>query len=364
MKKKRIQELDLLRSIAIMTVVIVHAITRVLEIHQSQEALEAYQGVGLLTLRLFTTFGTPIFVFLSIFLLAYAYYDRLPDNFMEKRIKLVLIPYISMSFIYAFIMVHENGAIGNGGAVLSYFQYVLSNIFFGFYRHGYFILVIFQFYILYKLFHEKIKSIKPLNLLIITFAINITYLGFFNFVEPDFLPYGELIWRGATWGTFPAWIFYFAIGYSSGRNIDQLNTWLNKQKKLIIPAIITFGGLMGYMYLSGNLLENSSKRFDMLLFSSSMFLLIYYLGTKLSETPKFFKFISRYSFGIFLFHMVYLYLATYFFTEIAFIQINPFLTLVLLVIASTTLSILTTYLLDKVSIGPYLIGRLEKPKQQ
>lgn len=364
MKKKRIQELDLLRSIAIMTVVIVHAITRVLEIHQSQEALEAYQGVALLTLRLFTTFGTPIFVFLSIFLLAYAYYDQLPENFMEKRIKLILVPYISMCFIYAFIMVHENGPIGNGGTVLSYFQYVFRNMFFGFYRHGYFILVIFQFYILYKLFHDKIKNIKPANLLLITFMINITYLGFFNFIEPDFLPYGELIWRGATWGTFPAWIFYFAIGYSSGRNIDQLNIWLHKYKKLIIPSILTFGGFMGYMYLSGYLLENSSKRFDMLLFSSSMFLLIFYLGTKLSETPKFFKFISRYSFGIFLFHMVYLYLATYFFTEITFIQINPFLTLLLLVITSTALSILTTYLLDKVSIGPYLIGRLEKPKGQ
>ncbi|MFW5993909.1 MAG: acyltransferase family protein [Halanaerobiaceae bacterium] len=360
MKKKRIEELDILRSIAIMTVVIVHAITRVLEIHQNQGMLKAYQGITLLTLRLFTTFGTPIFVFLSVFLLSYAYYDEIPENFMEKRIKLILIPYISMCFIYAFIMIHENGAIGNGNTLLVYLQYVLKNMFTGFYRHGYFILVIFQFYIIYMLFQDRIKKIKPIKLLTITFIINITYLGFFNFIDPDLLPHGDLILKVATWHTFPAWIFYFAIGYSSGSNIKMLRSWLNKYKKLIIPSIFTFGGFMGYMYLSGSLMENSSKRFDMLLFSSSMFLLIFYFSTKLQKPPALLKFISRYSFGIYLFHMIYLYLATYLFSEITFIQVNPFITLVFLIISSTSLSILTTYLLDKISIGKYLIGRLEK----
>lgn len=362
MKKKRIEELDMLRSIAIMTVVIVHAITRVIEIHQSQGTLEAYEGITLFTLRLFTTFGTPIFVFLSIFLLAYAYSDSLPENFMTKRIKYVLVPYISMSFIYALVMVHESGTISNGGTISSYFLYVLRNLFFGFYRHGYFILLIFQFYILYKLLNDRLKKIHPAKLLLSTFIINITYLGFFNFIEPDFLPYGEFIWQGITWGTFPAWVFYFAIGYTGGRNLDKLNNWLNKYKILIVPSIITSGGIMGYLYLSGSLLENSSKRFDMLLFSSSMFLLIYFIGTKIKRIPALFKFINRYSFGIYLFHMIYLYLATYLIKEYALIQVNPFLTLATLVAFSTIFSISTTYLLDKVSFGTYLIGRLEKKK--
>lgn len=364
MKKKRIEELDILRSIAIMTVVTVHSITRVIEIHENHGMLDTYHEEALLTMRLFTTFGTPIFVFLSVFLLAYAYYDELPDNFMEKRIKLIIIPYISMSFIYAFIMLHESGTTNTGGTFISYFQYLFQNIFTGFYRHGYFILVIFQFYLIYIFFHDRLKKIKPAKLLLGAFLINLFYLGIFNFTNPNILPYGDKIWHGATWIIFPAWIFYFAIGYSSGCNIKKLNTWLNKYKKLILPSIFLFGSFMGYMYLSGNLPENSSKRFDMLLFSSSMFLLIYYTATKLKKTPALLEFINRYSFGIYLFHMIYLYLATYIFTKKIFFQIDPFLTLVLLISGSTVLSVITTYFLDKLSFGHYLIGRLEKPKAE
>ncbi|MGM0421222.1 MAG: acyltransferase family protein, partial [Bacillota bacterium] len=215
---------------------------------------------------------------------------------------------------------------------------------------------------IYKLFNKKLKKINTIKLLSFTFFINILYLMFFNFSDPEILPYGNRIWKGATWGTFPAWIFYFAVGYCSGRNIKQLNKRLDKYKNLIFPSAIIFGGSLAYMYLSGSLSENSSKRFDMILFSTSMFLLIYYIGTKINNTPRFFKFISRYSFGIFLFHMIYLYLSTYLFTEFFYIKLNPFLTLVLLVISSTILSIFTTYFLDKTSYGTLLIGKLEKPK--
>ncbi|MGM0419476.1 MAG: acyltransferase family protein, partial [Bacillota bacterium] len=179
MKKRRIEEIDLLRSIAIICVVIVHSVSRVIEIYESHNMLLSYQKDILLTIRLFTTFGTPIFIFLSVFLLAYAYSDHLPDNFMKKRVKLILIPYISMALIYAFIMVHENGFLHNGDAVIKYIQYFIENIFTGFYRHGYFIIVIFQFYIIYKLFNKKLKKINTIKLLSFTFFINILYLMFF-----------------------------------------------------------------------------------------------------------------------------------------------------------------------------------------
>ncbi|MFO7887386.1 MAG: acyltransferase family protein, partial [Eubacteriales bacterium] len=205
MKRKRIDEVYFLRSIAIMCVVTVHTVTRIIEIYGQGSILFGNQQLILMTIRLFATFGTPIFIFLSELLLAYAYSDKIPEGFLKKRFRLILIPYISMAFLYAFILMHETGSFGQDGEIFIYIKYVLENLYTGFYRHGYFIIVIFQFYFIHMLFYKKLKNISSKKLLISTFIINVAFLMFFNFNNPYDYKYGFEIWRVATWGSFPAW---------------------------------------------------------------------------------------------------------------------------------------------------------------
>ncbi len=83
MAKKRIEELNFIRSIACLCVVFVHSMTRVVEIHE--HALSDSQVTLLMTIRLLFTFGTPIFIFLSEFLISYAYGGRCLKSFCERE---------------------------------------------------------------------------------------------------------------------------------------------------------------------------------------------------------------------------------------------------------------------------------------
>ncbi|MCC5911025.1 MAG: acyltransferase family protein [Clostridiaceae bacterium] len=361
MSKRTIKEVYLLRSIACLCVVLLHSITRVVEIYDTQ--LTGYQETSLMTLRLFLTFGTPVFIFLSEFLLSYAYAEEIPKNFMKKRVRLILIPYISMSLIYAVLMTHEANDFAQGMVMRTFGLYAIRNLLFGFYRHGYFIIVIFQFYFLHLFLHKYLSRVSPRKIINLSLVVNLLYLGFFNFVDPTAIPYGEYIWHGLSWGSFPAWIFYFSLGYYSGKNYDYFIKMLeqHKQKLLILPVVT--GAIVYRLYTSGVLVINSSKRIDMVLFATSMMLLIYYIAIKLKVMPNIFILINRFSFGIYLLHMLFLYIGVQLIQNTSYLNIHPITMLLILFLGSTVASIVTTFIISKLNIGVYIVGHVKQPKR-
>src|SRR5690625_7952470 len=110
------------------------------------------------------TFGTPTFIFISMLLISYSYPNGLPKGFLWRRFQLILLPFIFMAIFYSADMNIFNQLLaGNMTEVFSSATWstilsnVIGNLMGGY--HGYFILIIFQFYILaYFLYKFLSKS--------------------------------------------------------------------------------------------------------------------------------------------------------------------------------------------------------------
>ena len=172
--KNYINEIFIVRSIACLAIVLLHSLNyAIVGYRENLTTIEyfASSGFGMLFY-----FGTPTFVLISEILIANSYKDSIPKNFLKKRFKLILIPYIIMAIFYSFVDIHLNST------PLTFKSFIvesLKNIFLGDW-HGYFVLIIFQFYILHVLLHNKLKEWKPKLVLSISFIVNLGYLSFFR----------------------------------------------------------------------------------------------------------------------------------------------------------------------------------------
>lgn len=175
----------------------------------------------LLSLAGLLAFGTAAFVFISEFLLAYSSPNSLKNNFYKKRVKLILIPFISMAMFYAIVLnLNEVKVIP-----VEFFLNLLGNY------HGWFIIIIFQFYILHHFMIKYGNRISPKIVLIATFFVNVIYLGVFNFINPP--SENSLVvyfWKLGFQRVFLAWVFYFSLAYYIGANYSTIMKILKKYR--------------------------------------------------------------------------------------------------------------------------------------
>ncbi|WP_368504908.1 acyltransferase family protein [Alkalihalophilus sp. As8PL] len=339
MSKQFINEAFWIRAIACLAVATTHAVDTTLANYEySANQLEEHL---LILIRFMAYFGTPAFVFLSELLLARSYPNYVPQGFFKKRIKFLLIPFISIGILFAFL-ISDSWQEG--------LRQAFVHIFLGGY-YGYFILIIFQFYILHVLLQKYLRNWSPKIALTIAFAINVLYLGFFNFTEPMNNAAAEYIWLRGYWVPFLGWIFYFVLGYYCGKNFEVLKEKLfeNKKKILLLPFLsIT---LIVVLVLTDILHVVSSKRVDMLLYTMSMIFVIIVLTMTIDRVPIFIKIISKYSFNIYLIHKFILYLMP----TIDFL--NPLLYFIFVYMVAVGGSIILAKLLSKVKVSKYIIGK-------
>lgn len=335
-----------MRSISCLSILLLHAMARAYA--------DENQTVNLL--RVLLTFGTPTFIFISEFILARSYPEELPANFWSKRLKYIMVPYVLFGAFFALLKAVEQ-SVGTGGNPAGAFgSFLWRHLLLGDY-HGYFILVIFQFYLLHYFFHKYLKGWKPTMVMGTALAINLVYLGFFNFVKPYPTEIGVYIWEKFYWIPFFGWLFYFTLAYYCGRNFPLFIHFLNKYFKWVIVSPIVFGAVCLYIYDSQLIPVISSKRVDMVFFTTSMILLIYYIAAKIPKVPRVFGWISQYSFGIYLIHPVYL-AVMYAAYNLFSLEIHPFVLSVFYFMGSLLLSIATTFVLNKIPYGYYLSGKI------
>lgn len=342
----KVPEITILRSLACLSVVLIHAITRSPANFGSDNTIEKFIAY----LQLLLMYGTPMFVFISIFVIAYNYKEKIPNNFISKRVKFILFPFICMGIFYAFISNYGNGF--HAILIQSIKNIVLGDF------HGYFILIIFQFYFLYIIFNKVERFFSPKIVLVCSLLINLIYLSFFNFIKPFNIPYGDYIWYQYSWIPFPGWIIYFFIGYYAGSHYEYFKTWLNKNLKWIISLWI-LTGIMIILFQHFNILTvTSSKRIDVLLFTIFTILLFFHIASKMKHVPKFLILISQYSFGIYLLHPFFHRTIS----NMILIKIPQFQTLFGSLFIDFFIGILSpipvVYLLNKLKIGPYIIGKI------
>lgn len=331
-----INEWNLLRTIACLSIVFLHSMTMVSRINEPSQ-------IELFTfLQIILCYATPTFLVLSAIILSNQYPQSLPSGFWKKRFKWIYVPFLFFGFIDALVLMHKGNAI-----ILS--DKLINNMVFGLYE-GWFVLVIFQFYILHFLvIHLKVsmKWIVPISLVTM-----ILYLNILNGGHPFVGEYKSYLKIA-----FFAWIGYFSIAFIIGKYYKGLAKTLKKYRWLTLLSLIVSVLLIYYNYQTGFTSVNS-RRWDLipLVFSVTMFVIAW--G---QSVPSFrvVSMISNYSFGIYLVHWQ---LQRYITDPIVELFPNIATQVVGLFIASVILSIITIKLVSLLPFGSYLVGKVKKAK--
>jgi|SRR5690625_251043 len=335
-----INEVFWLRCIACLAVTLGHAIHNGYFFYPN---LTIYHS-GAYILNMAVLFGVPVFIFISEFLLANKYINKVPAGFIKKRIKILFFPFLFMNAIYAFINLQTWSFSG-------FFVKLAGAIFLG-KSAVYFILIIFQFYFLHMYLSKYLNRLSPKIIIPLSFIINILYLAVFNFLESPNNALAHYIWSTGYWLPFVGWIFYFVLGFYCGKNYQTVINILRKKGLILLPFI----GLMIMLIMNKYFLINQdSKRLDMLLYASSVIFFIMYISTFIKRVPGFVVIISNYSFSIFLLNVFFLELLKYIEPPSFFNILTYSFTVFLLTL---TLCMSTAYLLNKFRVGKYLVGRV------
>lgn len=351
-----VREIFLLRSVACLCVVLIHSASIVINKIYDETDVSLEKAIWASFLLLFM-FATPLFVFISEFLVAYSRTMKSPKTFLWKRTKYILFPFITMAIFYAVL------TSVTGEHTWSEFAHQLwLNLFLGKF-HGYFILILFQFFLLHVVFQRYEHKLSWKWVLATALLINVAYLGYFSFVRTFDDPSSEY---QAWWLPFFGWVFYFCSGYYSGRYFEQVKAFLTAYRLRIWMTTALMAGCMLFLYHSGLITILSSKRVDVLLYAIGMIFSLFAWAVQVKRVPRFLVVISQYSFSIYLLHIFFLMCVSKVISLLVPVHPNPFLLLVALFVGGVCLSWGAASLLQKVPYAEYLIGKLGKelPKEE
>ncbi len=335
--KPKIHSIDVIRTISILAVLIIHTTTKVLE--ATQYDLITFWPT--LLLNQIARFAVPLFFLISGLVLELNYGAGLNYRvYIKKRFSKIFVPYIFWSLIYYYFIYPTNPdnlltAFLTGNA-----SYQL-----------YFIPTICIFYLLFPILHKFYKVYaNTLILTIITYLevqlMNRDYLIHqFNYADPiRILLLGYL---------------YFILGIVAARNKDFILKLAGKIKYLLIPAVpyliqhIFYEGKSRY-YLTYNIGSFYSQwRPDILVYTVIIGILLFYYIKEGNFITNLLSRISKLSYLVFFVHVIILeevwrYTLMHLFIQIPKIAPAIFLFDLLFFISVTALSFGVSYLIHKV----------------
>ncbi|MFC2947697.1 acyltransferase family protein [Virgibacillus sediminis] len=329
-----VKEWNLLRAIACLTIVFLHSTTHIKYILGS----DIFQDIS--QYRVLLVYATPAFVVLSEIILANKYHNRIPDGFFRKRAKYIFGPFIVFAIIDVLVQAYKQGwDYDIGGNVL---DNLLGNF------QGYFILIIFQFYVLHYLivrFQWSVKKLLPISILVMMIHLSLLNSGISFFVE----------YHAELRLPFTAWFGYFTTAFLIGKHYDQVKEFLREYKWLTLVFVFFSAYLIVASYESGYIVL-SSRRTDLLPFVISICLAVIAWG-QLFPNLKIVNLISNYSLGIYLIHWQVQQLIYPYMTEIF-----PGITTAILGLffLSFTITLVLIKLISLLPFGEYIVGKTKR----
>ena len=327
-----IYEWNLLRTIACLSIVLLHSTTQISR-QTGMPDLELYS-----ILRIFLCFATPTFVILSEIILANKYKEKIPHGFFKTRIKYILIPFICFAFIDASVSYNYQFDAALFG---KFYRNLLGNYM------GYFILIILQFYLL----HYIVVKFK-INMFLFTpfsFIIMVIHLYILNFSDSSFIIENQNYLKLP----FTAWLGYFSIAYLIGANYNSVLKYLSKYKWYILCGVILSVVLLYFSYELGYRRTNS-RRVDLFPLVITFSMLILYIGSRL-RSNRIVNMISNYSFGIYLLHWQIQKIIA---PHIAGWFSDYFPRVLVLFIFSVIISMIIVRVFNLIPFGKYIVGKI------
>lgn len=298
-------------------------------------------------LRILFLFATPSFIILSEILLSMRYSNGLPKGFFLKRIKFILIPYLLIGAFFSLNIYLQSNE------TRSFFEIFTTYVLYGSW-YGWFVIVIFQFYILHALFYKILNRLNPFIMLIITFLISITH-SYLAYSHEPYLEWWIDFHPVYSRTAIPYWIFYFTFGYYFGKNYDYIMNIVKKYIWVLCGLWVLSTLPIFFTYKFMNVTYAQSNRFDIILYTVLTFLIVLYVMKVLGKYKlTLLLVISEVSFFVYLSHpLINSYLSR---GLASFVEI-PILFLILMVIFTLGFSIGIAILLSHFPLSKYLIGR-------
>lgn len=336
---KRIEEIYWLRAYGCVAVFLFHLLDHV------------NQRVDNLTtdlMRLPLVLGTPIFLFISVFVFAMRYDKAVPPGFLAQRVKYVMLPYLVYGFIYStaeWVNLYVTGEpVGFVANAVEYF------IFAGW--HGYFLIIAMQFYVAYWLFTRwRLWRFNPVPWLWLSCLVSMAYWGAAYWLEVE-LP-GYLLWIAPL-----GWIYLFFLAlalvryypFESETQVPEPPAWMHY---LSHPAWLGLWVSLLIMASIAGWLQFSSKEVWVIpLFV--LFTLVAMRYLKNCPAPGWVRYINRYSFGIYLAHPMFFAITDVFVKPL---NLPVAIYVVLLIAVGASGSIVLNRVANTTTLGAMLFGK-------
>lgn len=287
---KRIEEIYWLRAYGCVAVFLFHLLD-----HVNQRV----DNLATDLMRLPLVLGTPIFLFISVFVFAMRYDKAVPPGFLAQRVKYVMLPYLVYGFIYStaeWVRLYVAGEpVGFVANAVEYF------VFAGW--HGYFLIIAMQFYVAYWLFTRwQLWRFNPVPWLWVSCLVSMGYWGaaYWSGVA---LP-GYLLWVAPL-----GWIYLFFLAlvlvryypFDSGTQAPLRPLWMQYLSwplwLVVLVCLLVAASVAGWLQFS------SKEVWVIPLFMLSTLVAMRYL--KDTAAPRWVRYINQYSFGIYLAHPMF-----------------------------------------------------------
>ncbi|MCZ2258663.1 acyltransferase [Sporosarcina sp. G11-34] len=308
MERKYLYEINFVRAIACLLVVMVHV---------SAIYFFAYDRSHT-TLTNFLTqigrIGTPLFALLSGFLLYNQTLNREFSTrmFLKSRFVKIISPFFFWSFFYLiYKSIFRNYSFPNFSSTKESVDFIYMFLTGGAHSHLYFIVLVIQFYVLFLLIRKFLNLKSIVFLTVVSFYLNYTFINnnfaFENMYIDQFVTSRAFLFQ---------WIFYFMLGMLLVELWPKIHSFLiitkNNRYMLLLGCVVI--ALNVFNYHTNQMVISSNKNvINMLTVPIAFMVLIslYYNLIMINEfIVKVFIKIGNMSMGIYLIHhfVIYLYL--------------------------------------------------------
>ncbi|KGO94378.1 acyltransferase [Flavobacterium subsaxonicum] len=283
--KDRIEWIDNLRVVAIISVIMAHIAGQ--GVYNLKDTTLAHWSVA----NLFESFRFPIFIMISGTVLLNRDYSILP--FLKKRLTKILVPFLLFSFVYITLSYNQEKTFYNLD-IANFVTYALLKLKNGSFYHLWYVYVLIGLYFMTPILRVYVKNASQNNLLyllIIWLVFNAVTASYFGTYVPNL----EL----SLFAIFPG---YFILGY-------YLSNYPIASKKigwaLFLTGIMgTFSGALYYAYAFNEVNEAfyNHRSITVMLQSIGIYILLYNSTVTNPAIATVRNLISRHSYTIYLSH--------------------------------------------------------------
>lgn len=244
-KRERLGEIDLVRGMAILGVLLVHASAWATVDMKDSGLYGIYNFINI-----FSKFGTTTFIFLSSFVLFYQYYPQKltlqrVKKFYRNRLLYILVPYVFFSVLYYGWTWYLQGGNLNVPAMAAEFgkKLLMGTAFY----HLYFVFVSVQFYLLFPLLLLLFQRYKKLSAYAFLIGVVLQWLFFIWNQQELHVP------NRGNWAL--SYFSHFFLGAWLGMRFDRLKPGLSAAPAAAHPGRLAGRGALWMLWLASGFLH-------------------------------------------------------------------------------------------------------------